>query len=73
MVPVPEKLFKAVVVAHVVDMVVEVVETVGVEYQFTMKMVPLLVGLSLETLLLDQQQLCYLWLDFFCTTLLARW
>ena len=45
------------VVAHVVDMPEEVAKSVVEEYKFTMEVVPLLVGFSLEKLLPEQQQL----------------
>ena len=47
------------VVAHVVEMVVELVEAVVVAHKFSMKMLLILMGLSLEQLKLDQQQLFY--------------
>ena len=52
-----EEVVEALVVAHAVDMVVEVVKSLVVSHGFPMDMVPLLVGLSLEQLELDQQQL----------------
>ena len=41
---------ESVVVAHVMDMAVEVAEAVVMVHQFAMEVVPLLVGLSLEQL-----------------------
>ena len=49
------------VVAHLVEMAVELVEAVLVAHQFAMKIVPVRVGLSLEQLFLDKHQLRYTW------------
>ena len=52
------EVVEEVVVTHVVDIPVEVVEAVMVVHQFEIKMVPLLVGFSLEQLLMDHQKMC---------------
>ena len=48
-------------VAHVVKMEVEMVEVVVVAHQFSMKTVPIMVGLPLEQLFLDQRKLFFTW------------
>ena len=54
-----EEVVEALVVAHVVETTAEWVEEVVVANKFAMKMMPLVLGFSMEQLSTNQKQLCY--------------